>query len=252
MEAMGDFLIDFFDDQRHAEYLEELAETAGDHDDYARVAMEMLKRLSVAGLRKLKDFICALINQRDKDLKYRGESEIEKNICKLQEMFKLNKADIELCIFLFAIETYEAPEAFFDSHLNCTKFAGRKYLSNILNLDRSILNSVLNGQLNKSGILETDKYNINLHDEKKSKGFIEKLLSWPSRYGERSQINEFLTRMERFRCILPPNSLDIPHSSPLMGSTRCLLYGGCFIQSLRQPNFNNGLPRDAKTFSFFI
>ena len=82
-----------------------------------------------------------------------------------KEMFKLNKADIELCIFLFAIETYEAPEAFFDSHLNCAEFAGRKYLSNILNLDRSILNSVLNGQLNKSGILETDKYDINLHDD---------------------------------------------------------------------------------------
>ena len=80
-------------------------------------------------------------------------------------MFKLNKADIELCIFLFAIETYEAPEAFFDSHLNCIKFTGRKYLSNSLNLDQSILNSILNGQLNKSGILEIDKYSINLNDD---------------------------------------------------------------------------------------
>lgn len=164
MEQIGAFLLGFFDDNQKAEFEENIIECGTDHEEYADVVMNMLQRVGIKHLRKFRRLIFSLLEQRIKRLKCRGLSNIEKNVSNLKMMFKLIEQEVELCLFLFIIHAYEVPESFFDSHLNCTKFSGRKYLCNILNINQNKLNGIFNGVLKTACLLEVDKYNIELAD----------------------------------------------------------------------------------------
>jgi len=165
MEQIGGNLLDFIADDQRSEIEEEFIECGTDHDEYANVLINLLKKIGNYQFNKFKRFIFSLLEQRIKNLKYRGSSDIEKNISNLKKMFKLNDQEIDLCTFLFVISTYDDPETFFDGHLSCTKFSGRKYLINILGLSHSKINNILNGALQRFELLEIDKYNIELNDE---------------------------------------------------------------------------------------
>ncbi|MBC8180427.1 ATP-binding protein [candidate division KSB1 bacterium] len=164
MEQIGDFLLDFFDDDQKNDFEESLLECGTDHDEYADVLINMLQRVGIKHLRKFKQLIFSLLDQRFKDLKYSGLSHIEKSTSNLKMMFKLTDQEVEICLFLFIINTYDVPESFFDNHLNCTKFSGRKYLFNTLNLNQNKLNGIFSGTLEKACLLEVDKYNMELTD----------------------------------------------------------------------------------------
>ena len=165
MEQIGGYLLDFIDYDQRGEIEEEFIECGTDHDEYAYVLINILKRIGNYQFNKFQRFIFNLLEQRIKNFKYRGASDIEKNISNLRKMFKLKDQEIELCTFLFIISTYNAPETFFDGHLSCTKFSGRKYLINILGLSHSKINEVLSGTLKRFELLEIDKFNIELNDE---------------------------------------------------------------------------------------
>ena len=165
MEQIGGYLLDFIDYNQRSEIEEELIKCGTDHEEYASVLIIMLKKISKYKFNKFHRFIFSLLGQRIKNLKYRGISDIEKNISSLKKMFKLNDQEIELCTFLFIISIYDAPLTFFDSHLSCTSFSGRKYLANILGLSHSKINEVVSGTLQRFNLLEIDKYNIELNDE---------------------------------------------------------------------------------------
>jgi hypothetical protein len=165
MEQIGGYLLDFIDYDQRGEIEEEFIECGTDHDEYAYVLINILKRIGNYQFNKFQRFIFNLLEQRIKNFKYRGPSGIEKNIYNLKKMFKLTDQEVELCTFLFIISTYNAPETFFDGHLSCTKFSGRKYLINILGLSHSKINEVLSGTLKRFELLEIYKYNIELNDE---------------------------------------------------------------------------------------
>ena len=165
MEQIGEYLLDFFDYDQKSEFETEFLDCGTDPDEYAYVLLNMLKRIGNYHLIKFKRFIFSLLEQRTKNLKYSGTSDIEKNISRSRKMFKLEDKEVELCIFLFIISTYDAPESFFDNHLSCTKFSGRKYLCNILGLSHNKISEILNGKLERSGLLEIDKYSVELNDE---------------------------------------------------------------------------------------
>ena len=165
MEQIGEFLLDLIDYDQKNEIEEELLECETNHDEYSHVLINMLKKIDNYQFNKFQRFIFYLLEQRVKNLKYRGSSGIEKNIYNLKKMFKLTAQEIDLCTFLFIISIYDDPETFFDGHLSCTKFSGRKYLINILGLSHSKINEVLSGTLKRFELLEIDKYNIELNDE---------------------------------------------------------------------------------------
>ena len=169
MEKIGIFLLDFFDDDQEVEFEESFFECGTNHDEYSDVLIDMLQRVGIKHLRKIKRLILSLLEQKIKKLKYRGLSNIEKNSSNLKTMFKLTDREVEICILLFIIYTYDEPELFFETHLNCRKFTGRKYLCNILNLNQNKLSGIFNGTLERTRLLEINKYDIELADH---------LLSW--------------------------------------------------------------------------
>lgn len=165
MELVGEYLLDFFDDNQKSDFEEDLIECGTDADDYAWALIDMLKKVRIGNINKFKRFILSVIKQKAEDLKYNALSDIEKNILILKKMFKLSEQEIEFCTFMFIIATYDKPESFFESHLNCHKFSGQKYLSSILDLNQYQLNGIFRGNLERTGIIEIDKYDVELNDD---------------------------------------------------------------------------------------
>jgi SpoVK/Ycf46/Vps4 family AAA+-type ATPase len=124
----------------------------------------MLGRVRQSPLRGIKREIVDLLDRRIQKLGYRGGSEIQKNLMVLKKMFSLTQQETEFCIFVYIISNYEALENFFVDHLECQKFHGRKYLTNILALTPGQLNDILGGTLEKIGLFEMDRHYLRLED----------------------------------------------------------------------------------------
>ncbi len=71
-------------------------------------------------------------------------------------MFNLNDVETELCLFLFILANYNEFYSFFETHLQCNRYQGRKWLVAILDCDQRTLVRALNGKLHQIGILVKD------------------------------------------------------------------------------------------------
>ena len=164
MKQIGVLLLELFEDDKRSEFQEDIYECGSDSDEYARVVIRILKRSRNKNQNRLERLIFNLLEQRMKYLNYRGISNIEKNVSNLKMMFKLSDPEIELCVFLFIISAFKEAESFFDDHLNCTKFSGKKYLCNVLGFKQNELIDIYNGTLKRAELLEVNKWDIELAD----------------------------------------------------------------------------------------
>jgi hypothetical protein len=76
MEQIGEYLLDFFDYDQKSEFEKESLDCGTDPDEYAYVLLNMLKRIGNYHLIKFKRFIFSLLEQRTKNLRYSGASEL--------------------------------------------------------------------------------------------------------------------------------------------------------------------------------
>ena len=136
-----------------------------DANDFARIAFRAIRNIKFIHRNDLAQVILDLLEKRMKNAVYRGLSDLERNIGKVKKIFTLSENESEAVIFFFIASMYEPPEEFFIRHLDCNRFSGRKHLKNILEMDHYALNEVLGGTLVKTGMLETDRYNMELHQE---------------------------------------------------------------------------------------
>ena len=136
-----------------------------DADDFARTAFKAIRNIKSSHRNKMGRYILELLKIRSKSIKYKGLSDLEKNLKKLKKIFTLSEEEAQVVTFFFILSAYDQSEDFFTRHLECTKFSGRKYLKNILEMDHDTLNQILNGTLVKTGMLEIDKYNIELNQK---------------------------------------------------------------------------------------
>lgn len=90
---------------------------------------------------------------------------MEKNMAALKGMFNLTDHEVDFCIFLFILYSYEAAETFFVNHLECNKLIKQRYLANVLGFNKKELNEVLNGTLKKISLFEMDNYDLKLEDD---------------------------------------------------------------------------------------
>jgi SpoVK/Ycf46/Vps4 family AAA+-type ATPase len=158
-------LMDQFEGKQRLEFKKELLETGLDIDDYADILGKMLIGIKARHRRKVFQQILAQLEIRQKSLWFRGTADFEKNILAIEKMFSLSKRETELIIFLFIMSIYEQPQEYFVGHLECQKIIGQKYLTNILEVNRTLIHSLLTGKLKKIGILEIDNYDLKIEDE---------------------------------------------------------------------------------------
>lgn len=164
-KQIGEYMLAQLNDLQKEEFEEELSECITDHEEYADVLRRMSGRIKPGLLRRIKRMIPDLLDQRIQRLGYKGKPDLEKNVMTLKKMFSLTGQETEFCIFVFLISNFQVIESFFVDHMECNRFNGRKYLTNILALTHGEINEILSGTLAKIGLFEMDRYDLSLSDE---------------------------------------------------------------------------------------
>jgi SpoVK/Ycf46/Vps4 family AAA+-type ATPase len=165
MQLLGNFLLSVMDSKDKAKFEEELQECNLSPDDYGHELANILQKGKLKYKRKFSPFISHLMKEKLQSIRYRGKSDIEKNVTALKKMFGLTDRETRFCEFLFITSTYAAAESFFQDHLECHKFHGRKYLANVLGISQPELYKVAYGSPKKIGLYDIDKWGISVEDE---------------------------------------------------------------------------------------
>jgi SpoVK/Ycf46/Vps4 family AAA+-type ATPase len=130
-----------------------LSAPEADLSDFAEVLSKMARKTGTRGARKLHRELSRMLERRIEGLTYPGKSELEKNLASFGELFGLSPFEQEMLMFLFLLKCHGAADAFFDSHLKCGEYCGRKYLINILRPDGSALLDALE-KFDRFGMIE--------------------------------------------------------------------------------------------------
>ena len=223
-KQLSEFLSKQFANDSREEIEESLSESLSDHDDYGRELWRILSKIRSGFQREMIRKALSLLAWKIDELRYRGKSDLEKNIGVFREMFGLTDQECAFCTFLYILSNYEPVEAYFVSHLGCQKFSGRRYLSNVLNMSKGELNNILTGKLEKIGVFEMDKYDLGLEDDFRA------LFENPS---SRMISENFFVRLDRNGIPLDHHFVgekEIEHALALLqekpkSSSHILLYG---------------------------
>ncbi len=126
--------------------------------DFAQICFDIIKLLSRESRHRARVAARRLLKERTNELRYEGSTTIEQNIQEFQKMFHLDETETELCLFLFMIANWNEFQTFFENHLQCNRYQGRKWLAIVLNCRETQLVKALNGKLDQIGILDKDNY----------------------------------------------------------------------------------------------
>jgi len=164
-EGLGKSLENQFEDEDREEIAESLSESLFDHGEYGRELWRIISKMALRFHREMIREVQRLLTLKMEELRYRGKSDLEKNLDVIREMFGLTEQECQFCRFLFIVSNYDPVEAYFVNHLECQKFSGRRYLCNLLNISKSALNDILTGKLERIGLFEIDRYDLRLEDD---------------------------------------------------------------------------------------
>lgn len=89
---------------------------------------------------------------------------IQENLNCLRETFRLSGHESEMILFIFLLGVQRPFSDYFDEHLDCQAYTGRKYLATALGIDSNQLREVLSGHLFELGLLRR-KFNFLELDE---------------------------------------------------------------------------------------
>lgn len=165
MTCIGEHLIEYLDREQEEEFEEHLQENINDPDWYARTVVEMMQKLKIGHFGRFRQFVIEALRSRLGQLQYAGKSDLENNIANIGETFNLSNRETDLCTFLFIMESYDEPKRFFNTHLKCDRYSGRKYLTNILEVSEHELNRIISGNLALIGLLDVDSFNMSIEQE---------------------------------------------------------------------------------------
>jgi SpoVK/Ycf46/Vps4 family AAA+-type ATPase len=162
IEEITHYLMSQMKEDVREKFIEELFECSGDMDEYICNIAPEIQKLAKKKIRKVVSLMLQLLKERMKSLKYRGKADLEKNLESLRKMLNLTNHEIELCAFMFITSAWSIPEQFFENHLECKKFSGRKHLTTALDMGHKELNGILAGTLGKIGMFELSKFGYDL------------------------------------------------------------------------------------------
>ncbi len=135
-----------------------------DLDDCVNVVLKIFKYYTKNDTKRFASNCTALLKNKAK-LPDKVGSEILGKIQTIRNMFSLSDIETELCLFMFIVSVYEPAEDYFDRHLECLQYRGRKYLLRLLDIKSHELGDALSGTLQRIGLLETSHNSISLDDE---------------------------------------------------------------------------------------
>jgi AAA+ superfamily predicted ATPase len=125
---------------------------------FSNACRDILKLLSREARHQARVIARKSLEMRSKELEYEGSSSVESNILEFRKIFHLDDLETELCIFLFIMSTWNEFQSFFEHHLMCNYYQGRRKLAVILNCGESQLVKALSGKLDQIGILQKGEF----------------------------------------------------------------------------------------------
>ncbi|MBW1743957.1 MAG: ATP-binding protein [Deltaproteobacteria bacterium] len=165
IEEVARYLTTQMKDGEVKDFEEELSECQLDQDEYPETIIRMLRRLPSRQPAKLLRFILRLLTERIAELSCRRRSDIEKNMTCIKKMFNLTEQESQFCLFHFIMNDWKHPEGFFDDHLQCKKFSGRRHVTAALQITVKELHDILGGTLAKIGMFDSGQWGEGIEDE---------------------------------------------------------------------------------------
>jgi len=164
IEEVALYLLDQIPFDERQRFEEDLAECNIYPGEYPQTIIRILRNLPKRQHSLFHQHILQLLRKKISGLKYRGKSEIEKNIESIQTMFGLSNEETRYCLFRFINTAWDIPKDFFEDFLKCSEFNGRQYFLPILNITARDLNDIRSGTLSKIGMINFD-YSQEIEDE---------------------------------------------------------------------------------------
>ena len=153
-EDLGEFLMEQFEDDDREDMEKDLSEALSDPWGCGSWLWDIFSKMRSGFHRKMIREIKRLLTLKIEELRYRGKSDLEKNLDVIGEMFDLTEQERRFCIFLFIITNYEPVADYFILHLECHQFSGKRYFCNILDISKNELNDILTGKLEQIGLCD--------------------------------------------------------------------------------------------------
>ncbi|MBN2570048.1 MAG: ATP-binding protein [Deltaproteobacteria bacterium] len=158
IERIGTYLLSSLKDTERQPLEEALFESEFDSRAYAKAAKKTVQGSRKSALYGLKIFIQKTLRSKIRKLHCRSASSIERNLSALKKMFGLTDQETAFTLFFFVMVSYEPAAAFFDRHLSCDAFMGRKYLTALLRITHRELNDILSGKLFLTEFFRMDNF----------------------------------------------------------------------------------------------
>jgi len=164
IEELALYLLDQVEFGERKRFEEDLSECFIDPSEYPQTIIRILRNLPKREHFLFHGYILQFLRKKITGLKYRGTSEIEKNIESIQKMFGLSNEETKFCLFRFINTAWRRPKDFFEDVLKTSEFTGRQYLLQLLNVTARDLNDIRSGTLSKIGIINFD-FSQEIEDE---------------------------------------------------------------------------------------
>ncbi len=126
--------------------------------DFSNLCFETFKMMNANQRHRFGSELIDILEVRRSELTRQSSTPLENNLESFQKMFGLNEIEVELCLFLFITSTWGDATFFFETHLECTDYIGRKRLATAIGCSESNLVDAIGGRLHQIGILDTETF----------------------------------------------------------------------------------------------
>lgn len=126
--------------------------------DFSNLCFETFKMMNANQRHRFGSELIDILEVRRSELTRQSSTPLENNLESFQKMFGLNEIEVELCLFLFITSTWGDANFFFETHLECTDYIGRKRLATAIGCSESNLVDAIGGRLHQIGILDTETF----------------------------------------------------------------------------------------------
>ena len=165
LEDIIDRILTGFSSRQMNDYEDIISSCIEMASDFENIMPYVIEKAPKPLARKIHQVLLDVLAERIKSLDYKGQSELEKILQSIKQMFNLTDHESDFCLFLYILYANAKLKYFFMDELNCQKLNGRKYLASALELTKTQLNKVLKGTLLKIGFIEIGPDNLSIDSD---------------------------------------------------------------------------------------
>jgi transitional endoplasmic reticulum ATPase len=128
-----------------------------DVDDQINILARVLAKFPKQRLNALHRPVSVVLEKSRLSGKHHKHSTLAVNLDEFASLFGLSEDEANVCIFLALMSSWSHVERYFDTHLDCDRQSGRKYVLAALNMTSFKFESIISGRLARLGFIDVDR-----------------------------------------------------------------------------------------------